>query len=82
MCFTSGAFVPQYLIGEQVLAFARILPTYWYVKYNNEIINMANITWDLLKPRLGYLGMQMGIAVAVLAVALVIIKQKRQAQEA
>jgi len=82
MCFTGGAFVPQYLIGEQVLSFARIFPTYWYVRFNDEIINMPNITWDLLKPRLGYLGMQLGIAVAVLAVALVIVKQKRQAENA
>ncbi len=82
MCFTGGAFVPQYLIGEQVLSFSRIFPTYWYVRFNNEIISMANITFDSLKPRLGYLGMQLGIAVAVLAVALVIIKQRRQAENA
>ena len=82
MSFTSGVFVPQYLLGEQVLSFAQILPTYWFVKFNNEIINMGSITSDTLRPLLGYMGMQLGIAVAVLAVALVIIKQKRQAEEA
>ncbi len=82
MSFTSGVFVPQYLLGEQVLSFAQILPTYWFVKFNNEIINMGSITSDTLRPLLGYMGMQLGIAVAVLAVALVIVKQKRQAEEA
>ena len=82
MSFTTGVFVPQYLLGEQVLSFAQILPTYWFVKFNNEIINIRSITLETLRPLLGYMGMQLGIAIAVLAVALVIVKQKRQAQEA
>lgn len=80
MCFTCGVFVPQYFLGEHVLAFAQIFPAYWFVTFNNEIIKLGSITFDSLKPFFGYLGMQLAIGVAVLAVALVIIKQKRQAE--
>ena len=80
MSFTSGVFVPQYLLGEQVLSFAQILPTYWFVKFNNEIINMEH-HFRYAKTIIGL----HGYAAASLlrpAVALVIIKQKRQAEEA
>lgn len=77
MCFASGVFVPRYLIGEKVLAFARIFPTYWYVLFNDEIINISDITPETFRPFLGYLGMELGIGVAVLAVSMAVIKQKR-----
>ncbi|SHI71633.1 ABC transporter permease [Thermoclostridium caenicola] len=82
MCFTCGVFVPQFMLGEKVLAFAQIFPVYWYVRFNNEIINLGSIALETFKPFLGYMGMQLGIGVAILAVALVIIKQKRQTWEA
>lgn len=78
MCFASGVFVPRYLIGEKVLAFVRIFPTYWYVLFNDEIINISDITPETFRPFLGYLGMELGIGVAVLAVSMAVIKQKRQ----
>jgi len=52
------------------------------VRFNNEIINLGSIALETFKPFLGYMGMQLGIGVAILAVALVIIKQKRQTWEA
>lgn len=35
MSFLCGAFVPQSLLGDGVLRFARVLPAYWYEKAND-----------------------------------------------
>ncbi|MCR5600723.1 MAG: ABC transporter permease [Ruminococcus sp.] len=37
MCFICGVFVPISVLGEGVLAVARFMPAYWYVKANNMI---------------------------------------------
>jgi ABC-2 type transport system permease protein len=36
-CFLGGVFVPQAFLGPTVLQFARLLPTYWYVRANTVI---------------------------------------------
>lgn len=41
MSFLCGVFVPQSLISEEVLAAARFLPAYWYVKTNNILAGWA-----------------------------------------
>ena len=33
--FIGGAFVPQFLLGENLLRFSKFLPTYWFVLVNN-----------------------------------------------
>lgn len=76
-CFISGVFVPQFLLGKTVLTIASFTPTYWYVKSNNDIANMANIKMENLMPIFSNMLIIIGFAVAVLAVALVVIKQKR-----
>ena len=35
MCFTSGVFIEQSMLGEGVLAAARFMPAYWYIRVNN-----------------------------------------------
>lgn len=76
-CFIGGVFVPQVLLGKTVLTIASFTPTYWYVKSNNEIANMASFKTENLLPIFGNMFIIIGFAVAVLAVTLVVIKQKR-----
>jgi ABC-2 type transport system permease protein len=76
-CFISGVFVPQVLLGKTVLKIASFTPTYWYVKSNNDIANMANFKMENLMPIFSNMLIVFGFAVAVLAVTLVVIKQKR-----
>jgi ABC-2 type transport system permease protein len=76
-CFISGVFVPQVLLGKTVLKIASFTPTYWYVKSNNDIANMANFKMENLMPVFSNMLIVFGFAVAVLAVTLVVIKQKR-----
>jgi ABC-2 type transport system permease protein len=75
--FISGVFVPQAFLGKPVLTIASFTPTYWYVKSNNSISNMANFSMENLTPIFFNILIVIGFAVAVLAVTLVVIKQKR-----
>lgn len=47
--FICGAFVPQELLGSGVLSFARVLPSYWYIKTNNELSNITSYSFSSLK---------------------------------
>lgn len=76
-CFISGVFVPQFLLGKTVLTIASFTPTYWFVKANNAIINIVNFKMENLEPIFTNMLIVLGFAVAVLAVTLVVIKQKR-----
>ncbi|ERI93705.1 ABC-2 type transporter [Clostridiales bacterium oral taxon 876 str. F0540] len=76
-CFISGVFVPQALLGKNVLRIASFTPNYWYVKSNNSIVNMTNFDMQNLAPIFLNMLIIIGFAAAVLAVTLVVIKQKR-----
>ena len=41
LAFTSGAFIPQMLLGDGVLGFARLFPLYYQIK-NNDLISSTN----------------------------------------
>lgn len=79
LSFLSGVFVPQDYLGDTVLKLASFTPTYWYVKANNTIGYMTDFHLDTMKNILGYYGIQVGFGLAILSIALVVSKQKRQA---
>lgn len=76
-CFISGVFVPQALLGDTVLNMASFTPAYWYVKNNNEIVNIVNFNLENLMPIFYNMLIVIGFAVTTLAISLVVIKQKR-----
>jgi len=76
-CFISGVFVPQSLMSDTVLKIASFTPSYWFVKSNNIISSLDNINFANLIPVFINMIIVIGFAVAVLAVSLVVIKQKR-----
>lgn len=75
--FISGVFVPQELLSKTVLSIASFTPTYWYVKANNDIGNIVNFKLENLIPIFSSMLIVLGFAVAVLAVTIVVAKQKR-----
>jgi ABC-2 type transport system permease protein len=77
LCFLSGVFVPQNLLGENVLAIAKFTPTYWYVKANGIIGNLTNFNMDNLAPVITSMLIEMGFAVALVSIALVMSKRKQ-----
>ena len=49
MSFISGAFVPQFLLGESILKIARFFPVYWFVLVNNMTNSQGYEAFDMTK---------------------------------
>lgn len=78
MAFVSGVFVPQEILGASVIRLASFLPSFWYVKANNAIFELTRLSWNSISPILGYMGIQLGFATAIISIALVVSKRNRQ----
>ncbi|MDD4718993.1 MAG: ABC transporter permease [Bacilli bacterium] len=48
--FICGAFVPQEFLGTTVLTFAKFLPSYWFIKNNNDIVKLTSYNYSSLQP--------------------------------
>ena len=74
--FISGAFVPQFLLGDTVLSIARFTPNYWYIKANSAIFAISDFggenLWAVLKNTL----VVAGFAVAFFTISFIYIKIK------
>lgn len=75
--FISGVFVPQELLGANVLTIASFTPTYWYIKANNEIAAAVSFNANNLQSIFTSMVLVLAFGVAVLGVTLVLIKQRR-----
>ena len=75
--FIGGVFVPQALLGDNVLTIASFTPTYWYVKANNEIAAATSFNAANLQSIFTSMVLVLAFGVAVLGVTLVLIKQRR-----
>ncbi|WP_040198244.1 ABC transporter permease [Candidatus Soleaferrea massiliensis] len=78
LCFLSGVFVPQQLLGSTVKAVASFTPTFWYVKANDEISALSHYDWDAVSSIVGYAGIQLAFAATILLVALAIGRYRRR----
>jgi ABC-2 type transport system permease protein len=78
LAFLSGIFVPQEYLGSSVLRVASFTPTYWYVKANNALETISSTKWEDVSQVVGYMAIQIGFAAAIISVALVVSKRKRQ----
>jgi len=76
-CFISGVFIPQQLLSDRALTIASFNPIYWYVKANNAIGTLSSFSFDNLSSVLTYMIIELGFAMAIFSVALVVSKQKR-----
>lgn len=77
LCFLSGVFVEQELLGKSVLAVSSFNPGYWYIKAVNDIRGMVEYSSQNTAPVLFSILIQLGFALAFIAIALVVSKQKR-----
>lgn len=66
--FICGAFVPQDFLGSGVLKMAHLLPSYWFIKNNNEIILLSNFTRETLQPIL----IRMGVLILFTTILFII----------
>lgn len=79
MSFLCGIFVPQYLLGDGVLAVAHFLPAYWYVRNSNMIGGFSDEAMSY-STYWTNIGIQLLFFVALFAVYLVASRQKKQKQ--
>lgn len=78
LAFISGLFVPQKYLGTTVLKIASFTPTYWYAKANNALMNVTSFRWSETSNIFGYMAIQVGFTIALISIALVVSKRKRQ----
>lgn len=77
LAFLGGSFVPQALLSDTLKTIGTFNPIFWYVKVNDAIGNLTSITQSTLEPIIYGILVQLAFAVAFLAIALVVIKQRR-----
>lgn len=78
LSFLSGVFVPQMYLGASVLRVATFLPTYWYVKANNALMNVTSFQWSDISRVFGYMAIETGFTIAIISIAMVVSKRKRR----
>lgn len=71
MSFLCGIFVPQSMLGDGVLAAARFLPAYWYVRVNNMLCGIE--MYDSSKVA-AYLAIEAAFAAAFTSLTLLVRK--------
>ncbi|WP_291634893.1 hypothetical protein [Clostridium sp.] len=64
-------------MSDKALAIASFTPTYWYVKANNVIGSLSSFSFDNLSEVFTYMLIELGFAIDIFSVALVVSKQKR-----
>jgi len=77
MSFFCGVFVEQYMLPDAVLRIARFLPAYWYIRANDMLSGLYNITFDL-STYWQAIGIQLLFAVAIFALTLAAAKIRKQ----
>jgi len=77
--FISGVFVPQSMLGEKVLNIASFTPTYWYIKTNNIVAGLTEFNMRYLSVVFRNIFIIFVFALAILAITLVIMKQRKTA---
>lgn len=81
MSFLGGAFLPQSFIPENVLQISHFIPSFWYIKLNDSLLSITNITSDVLQNSIKYMGIQMLFAIFFITIGLVVMKNKRSQGE-
>lgn len=77
-CFISGVFVPQEMLGDQVLAVASFTPTYWYIKGVRLIQHFDRIPLNQINSFTQAILIQLGFMLTFAIVALVVAKHRQQ----
>lgn len=77
--FISGVFIPQQLLGESVLKFAKFGPMYWFVVNNNELSTATTLDSNTYSSYFQNIGVLLGFSSLFIIVIVVVtsVKNKR-----
>lgn len=73
--FITGVFIPLEMLDDSVKLMGSFLPTYWFVKVNNEVATISGGGLEQFREPLSWIGIQLLFAVSILVVGLVINKE-------
>ena len=76
--FLAGGFVPAEYMPDSVLAFAHVLPSYYYIQSNNKIMALEGFSLSEIAPVLINIGIILGFSVLLILVANIISKRKQR----
>lgn len=76
LSFLGGVFVPQMVMSKPVLAVAKFLPSYWYIKANDAIGLLGAPAAENLAPIYQAVFIQLGFAVAIFSAGLLFVREK------
>jgi ABC-2 type transport system permease protein len=79
MSFLSGVFVPQSVMSPSVLSVSKFLPAYWYVRANDAITALTRLDAAALAPVYQSILIQLGFAVAIVSVTLLMSRERASA---
>lgn len=79
--FLGGAFVPQYLLSDQVKIIGSFTPTFWYVKTNDALLNAQSLTPALFQDILVNYGVLVLFIIVSFLLALFILKTKASSED-
>lgn len=79
MSFLTGVFMPQSLLCPKVLAIAKFLPSYWYVRANDAISAADRLSTADLSTIYPAMLLQLGFAIAIFSVGLLLSKERQRA---
>lgn len=77
MSFLCGIFVPQWYLGENVIAFSRFLPAYWYIRINNMLSGFSEEVFSM-ETYLTCIGVQILFLLAIFSAYLVFSRQRQK----
>ena len=76
--FLCGAFVPVEWLPDFVLKIAHVLPSYWYIRTNEQIKTIETFTIETLKPIGLNMGMILLFCVLFIVISNVVSRKKRK----
>jgi ABC-2 type transport system permease protein len=77
MSFLCGVFVPQWLLGDTVLAVSRFLPAYWYIRINNMLSGLSGEALSMNTYGM-CIGIQLLFCAAIFCVYLAVNRQQKK----
>jgi len=76
--FLCGAFVPMEFLPNFVLKIAHILPSYWFIKTNEEIKTLEILDFETLKPIIMNMGMIVIFSILFVIITNILSSRRRK----
>lgn len=78
LSFISGCFVPIEMLDQNIINFAKLFPSYWFIQSNYDIVNLSTFNFETLKPILNNFIVILLFGVCYFIISIIVnIKKKK-----